>query len=92
MESALSADLTALAHSAPSKDQHIVSDAQKELTAITTVKGDDKDENDASDGTIQHILKIVSDLDSLSVDTTAARRDTDRLFLWWESRIADQKD
>ena len=57
-----------------------------------TAKGDDKDENDSSDGTIQHILKIVSDLDSLSVDTTAARRDTDRLFLWWESRIADQKD
>jgi hypothetical protein len=83
IESALSADLSALAAAAPSKDQHTITDARNQLTAARALP----DSGAAS--AITDLLNIASDLDSVSVDidTTAARRDTDRLLVWWQSRL-----
>jgi hypothetical protein len=84
IEAALTADLNALATAVPSKDVHIVTHAQNELTAArnatpTTAAG--------VSSAIDHILNIVSDLESLSTGTTVARRDTDRLLSWWQSGL-----
>jgi uncharacterized membrane protein len=81
IESALSSDLTALGTAAPSKDQSKVTDARNQLTALRALP------NTSGTTAIDDLLKITSDLDSISIDTAAARRDTDRLLLWWQSRL-----
>ncbi|MGA8806916.1 MAG: CARDB domain-containing protein [Thermoanaerobaculia bacterium] len=81
IESALSSDLTALGTAAPSKDQSKVNDARNQLTALRALS------NTSGTTAIDDLLKITSDLDSISIDSTAARRDTDRLLLWWQSRL-----
>jgi uncharacterized repeat protein (TIGR01451 family) len=78
IESALSSDLTALQANAGGTDLSAVTDAQNEFAALHAA-------TDAVSA-IAHILKIANDLASISIDTTTARRDADRLLLYWQSR------
>ncbi|HYS55909.1 MAG TPA: CARDB domain-containing protein [Thermoanaerobaculia bacterium] len=78
MEAALASDLAALQTNASGSDLAAVSDAQNELALARAA-------TDAASA-ISHILKIVNDLASISIDTSAARKDADRLLLYWQSR------
>ncbi len=81
IESALSSDLTALAAAAPSRDQHKLSDARTQLTALRALP------DTGGTTAVDELLQITSDLDSISIAATTARRDADRLLLWWQSRL-----
>ena len=37
---------------------------------------------------IDDALALINNLQSLSIDSTAARNDADRLLVWWQSRSA----
>jgi subtilase family serine protease len=77
--SALANDLSTIAAKAPTSDQHAIDDAQSQLAAIRPA-----DPPDA----VARVLAIVDDLARVSIDTTAARIDADRLLLYWQSRVA----
>lgn len=83
IESAVASDLAALASSAPAKDQKAITDATNALNAAKAVSGSDA----ASAATaIDKVLTLIDALGTVSVDTAAARRNADRLLLWWQSR------
>jgi uncharacterized repeat protein (TIGR01451 family) len=80
LASRLSSDLAALKSAALThNDQKAIDDAIAQLAAVTP----------SSDplANVQRILTIISDLDSMSVNTTAARGGADRLLTYWQSRI-----
>ena len=79
MESALAAALTALRANAPASDQQKLDDAQAQFSAI-------QGSTDAV-ANVKRILTIVDDLQKVSIDTTAARTDADRMLIYWQSRI-----
>ena len=81
MENALQSAITTLAQSAPAKDQKSVADAQAQLTAI-------RNASTAGDAVavINRVLSLIENLESVSVDTTAARNAADRILAWWQSR------
>ncbi|MEA2569092.1 MAG: large repetitive protein [Acidobacteriota bacterium] len=83
MESALAADLSALAASAPAKDQKAVGDAQSELTAIRAANPTTAA---AAAALVDRAINIINDLQSVSVSTTAARASAGRLLVYWQSR------
>lgn len=80
MASRLSTDLAALKSVALThNDQKAIDDAIAQLAAVTP----------SSDplANVQRILTLMSDLDSMSVNTAAARGSADRLLIYWQSRI-----
>ena len=83
MENALHAALTALAQSAPAKDQKAVGDAQSQLAAIRAANPADKAGVVA---VIERVVTLIENLQSVSVDTTTARNAADRILAWWQSR------
>jgi hypothetical protein len=80
IEAALTADLDALATSVPSKDRKSISDAQADLSALKAAAPAD------AAAAIVRVLQLINSLQSVSVDTAAARNDADRLLVWWQSR------
>jgi len=80
IEAALTSDLDALAAAAPSKDGKSLADARAHLTALEAAAPAD------AAAAIARILELIKSLQSVSIDTTAARNDADRLLVWWQSR------
>lgn len=80
IETALTSDLAALAVAAPSKDRKSISDAQAHLPALRAAAPTE------AASAIARILELINSLQSVSVDTAAARNDADRLLLWWQSQ------
>ncbi|HEY0158556.1 MAG TPA: CARDB domain-containing protein [Thermoanaerobaculia bacterium] len=81
IEAALASDLEALAATAPAGDRKSISDAQAHLAAVKAL-GVTK-----APAAITRILQLIESLRTVSVDTTAARNDADRLLVWWQSRV-----
>jgi len=80
-ESALGADLTALATAATTaKDQKAIADANAELTAIRAASPS------GATAAIVRVLNLIQLLQSTSLDTTAARADADRILVYWQGR------
>ena len=80
MESALAADLAALRTAAPASDQHPLDDAVSQLSAIQS-------STDAV-ANIKRILAVIDDLQHVSIDTSAARADADRMLIYWQGRTS----
>ncbi|MEA2236957.1 MAG: large repetitive protein [Thermoanaerobaculia bacterium] len=83
MQTALASDLSSLASTVPAKDQKSISDAVAELNATTSISGSDAASIASA---IDHILNLIQKLETVSADTSTARKDADRLLLWWQSR------
>ena len=80
MASQLSAELATLRSSAlTNRDQKAVRDAIEQLAAVTPTAH--------PLANVQHLLTLIEDLESMSIDTSAARSVADRLFVFWQSRI-----
>jgi hypothetical protein len=76
----LGAELNALKSAATTqKDAKAIDDALAELAAVSG-SGDPL-------ANVQHLLAVVADLDSLSLDASAARAEADRLVVYWQSRV-----
>ena len=80
IEASLTARLDALAAAAPSKDKKAVTDAQTHLTALKAAAPTD------AAAAIARIFDLIKNLQSVSIDSAAARNDADRLLVWWQSR------
>jgi hypothetical protein len=65
---------------APSKDRKNITDAQTHLTALKAAASTD------AAAAIARVLQLINSLQPVSIDTTAARNDADRLLVWWQSR------
>jgi uncharacterized repeat protein (TIGR01451 family) len=77
IETAIAADITALTAAAPAKDRKSLEDATAALNAAKTAT--------SQTVALDQIMKLIAALEGVSVDTSPARKNADRLLLWWQS-------
>jgi hypothetical protein len=82
MESVLASDLATLASHATAQEQKTLSDAAAELTAIHAAAPAAADVG----ALIDRVMNLINDLGAVSLDTTTARADADRILVYWQSR------
>lgn len=87
VETNLSTQLSALrALATTNSDQRLVDDAQAQLAIVRTTTATDRT---TIITVIDRILAITSDINSCSLEHAAARREADRLLVYWQSRLGN---
>jgi hypothetical protein len=83
IENAAIARVTALQANAGAKYAKTLADVRAQLDTIRAANNFDAA---AVDAIIAKLLTVINDLDSLTIDAAAARADTQRLLIYWQSR------
>jgi hypothetical protein len=83
IEAAVADRLAALAAAIPQKDRHALDDAQSQLAALRAANPADAA---AALALVDRVMALIGDLQSISINTSAARADADRLLVYWQGR------